>query len=68
MKNQILAALYAHAEGKINYHTANVEVYLSNPAGIGDHSNVLSAVEQELAEISKYHDQIEVLDRYFDAD
>jgi len=42
-----------------------VEVYLNNPAGIGEHSDVMEAVEQELDKIARYHDQIEVLNKYF---
>jgi hypothetical protein len=65
MRNYIIPAIYAHAEGHIAKHIANVEIYLENPAGIGEHSDVLEAIEHELAQISKYHDQIEVLDKYF---
>ena len=61
----ILEAIRKHAEGHIAKHKANVLVYLNNPAGIGDHPDIISAVEKELDEIAKYHDQIEVLDRYF---
>lgn len=61
----MLAALYAHAEGHIAKHIANVEIYLANPVGIGEHSNILEAIEEELEQISKYHDQLEVLDKYF---
>jgi len=43
----------------------NVEVYLTNPVGIGDHSNVMDAIEQELRAIAEYEDQLEVLDKYF---
>ena len=65
MKYEILDALRAHALGHIAKHRANVEIYLANPVGIGEHSDVIEAVEHELAEISKYHDQLEVLDEYF---
>jgi hypothetical protein len=65
MREQLLSALYSHAEGHIAKHIANVEVYFANPVGIGEHSNIIEAIEEELAEISKYHDQIEVLDKYF---
>ena len=61
----LLDAVRKHAEGHIAKHKANVLVYLNNPAGIGDHPDIISAVEKELDEIAKYHDQIEVLDRYF---
>ena len=31
MRNQLIKALLAHAQGDIQKHVANVEVYLSNP-------------------------------------
>ena len=65
MKDQLLKALLAHAQGDIQKHVANVEVYLQNPAGIGEHSNIVEAIEQELDIIAKYHDQIEVINKYF---
>ena len=61
----MINALLAHARGDIEKYRANVEVYLNNPAGIGEHSDVMEAVEQELDKIAKYHDQIEVLNKYF---
>ena len=54
MREQIINALIAHAHGDIAKHKANVEVYLTNPVGIGEHSNVLEAIEQELNMIAKY--------------
>ena len=65
MREQLLKALLAHAQGDIQKHVANVEVYLTNPAGIGDHSNIVEAIEQELNEIAKYQDQIDVIQKYF---
>ena len=64
MKDQILKSLISHAYGEINYHKSNVEIYLSNPCGIGEHSDVLGAITNELNEIAKYHDQIEVIEKY----
>ena len=65
MREQIIKALLAHAQGDIAKHRANVEIYLTNPAGIGEHSNVLEAIEQELNMIAKYQDQIDVIKQYF---
>ena len=48
MREQLIKALLAHAQGDIQKHVANVEVYLQNPAGIGEHSNIVEAIEQEL--------------------
>ena len=65
MRDQLIKALLAHAQGDIQKHVANVEVYLTNPAGIGEHSNFVEAIEQELNEIAKYQDQIDVIQKYF---
>ncbi len=67
MREQIIKALLAHAQGDIAKHKANVEVYLTNPAGIGEHSNVMEAIEQELNMIAKYQDQVDVIQKYFKA-
>ena len=65
MREQLLRALLAHAQGDIAKHKANVEIYLEHPAGIGEHSNVLEAIEQELDMIAKYQDQIDIIHKYF---
>jgi hypothetical protein len=65
MREQLLRALLAHANGDLQKHVANVEVYLTNPAGIGEHSDIVEAIEKELNTIAMYHDQIEVINKYF---
>ena len=65
MREQLLRALLAHAQGDIAKHKANVEIYLEHPAGIGEHSNGLEAIEQELNMIAKYEDQVEVIKKHF---
>ena len=64
MRDQIIKALIAHAQGDIQKHVANIEVYLTNPAGIGEHSDVMEAIEHELDQVAKYMDQIEVIQKY----
>ena len=65
MREQLIKALLAHAHGDFQKHVANVEVYLTNPAGIGEHSNIVEAIEQELDMIAKYQDQIDIINKYF---
>ena len=65
MREQMLRALLAHAQGDIQKHVANVEVYLNNPAGIGEHSNIVEAIEEELNMIAKYEDQVTVIKKHF---
>ena len=61
----MISALLAHAQGDIQKHKMNVEVYLTNPVGIGEHSNVMEAIEEELNMIAKYEDQVSVLKKHF---
>ena len=65
MRDQLIKALLAHAQGDIQKHVANVEVYLTNPAGIGEHSKIVEAIEEELNMIAKYQDQIDVINKHF---
>ena len=65
MREQILRALIAHAQGDIAKHKANVDVYLEHPAGVGEHTDILESIEKELDTIAKYQDQIDVIKKYF---
>jgi hypothetical protein len=65
IREQILESLKSHAVGKINKHKMNVEVYLANPAGIGEHPDVMDAIESELKIIADYEEQLEIINKYF---
>jgi len=61
----IRKALLLHATGEIEMARANVEVYLNSSVGIGEHSNITGAVQEEIDKIAKYQDQIDVINKYF---
>jgi len=65
MRDKIKESLIAHAEGHIKKHSANVEIYLNNSIGIGEHADILETIEKELEIIAKYDDQLHVLRKYF---
>ena len=65
MRDQLLTAVKAHAQGEIAKHKANVEVYLEHPMGLGEHSDITEAIQVELDKIARYHDQLEVIEHYF---
>ena len=60
-KEVILRALQAKYEGEREYHKANIEIYLSNPAGIGEHSDVLEAINVELERMVAADEKIHLL-------
>ena len=66
MKQEIIRALIAQAHGNIQLHKTNINVYLSNPAGIGEHSDILEAIQGELDKISIHRDRIEILEEMED--
>ena len=65
MRKQMLNALKSHAVAHIEKHRMNVEIYLNNPVGVGEHSDIMDTVEKELNAIAEYHDQLEILNTYF---
>ena len=68
MKQKMIDAIKEHAKGHIKKHSMNVEVYLNNPVGVGEHPDIIEAIEKELDMISKYHDQLEVIKTYIEKD
>ena len=54
-------SLLAHARGDMEKHLANVKIYLNHPVGIGEHSDVMKAIEDELAKVAYYRDIVNVL-------
>ena len=65
LREDILKSQIAYYNGKIAKHKQNVEVYLTYPVGIGEHPDIMAAIESELSEISKAHEHIEVINQYF---
>ena len=61
----MLEALLADADGNIAKAKANVEVYLHNPAGIGEHPDVLGAIQEQLDIIAHEEERAEVIKKHF---
>jgi len=61
----MLDALRAEAQGNIEKAKINVEVYLHNPVGIGEHPDVLAAIQEQLDIIAHEEERIEVLEKHF---
>ena len=61
----MLDALTKKLEGEISVAKANVDIYLSNAAGIGEHSDILEAIEIQIEKIATAHEKIEIINDYF---
>ena len=53
------------AEGEVAVHIANIKVYQTMPAGIGEHSDITEAVIAELDKLASAHDRLEMIEKYF---
>ena len=63
----LIDAALAEAKGALAVHRANIEVYRTMPAGIGEHSDVTEAVIEELNKMASAQDRIDMIDKYFKA-
>ena len=64
----IIEAARKQAEGEIAVSLANIEVYKTMPAGIGEHSDVTEAVIAELDKLAAADDRLEMIEKYFTKD
>tara|TARA_Y100000022_G_scaffold185839_1_gene181967 strand:- start:1203 stop:1415 length:213 start_codon:yes stop_codon:yes gene_type:complete len=61
----IIEAAKKQAEGEIAVHIANIKVYQTMPAGIGEHSDITEAVIAELDKLASADDRLEMIEKYF---
>ena len=65
LKQVIINAARKHAEAEIELHKANIEVYMQSVVGIGEHSDIVEAIQEELDKMAMATDRIEMLERHF---
>ena len=61
----IIEAAKKQAEGEVAVHIANIKVYQTMPAGIGEHSDFTEAVMAELDKLAAANDRLEMIEKYF---
>ena len=61
----MINAAKKHAEAEINLHKANIEVYMQQVVGIGEHSDIIETIQKELDKMAMAHDRLEMLNKYF---
>ena len=61
----LINAAKKQAEGENAVHLANIEVYKTMPAGIGEHSDVTEAVIAELDKLAAAQDRLDMIEKYF---
>ena len=65
MKKEMISVLKQHFEAHILKHKMNVDIMLGNPMAIHEHTDLMEAIEKEVAQIAEYMDKLEVMEKYF---
>jgi len=65
MQEQLVKAARMHAEGELERAKTNILVYMNHSVGIGEHSDIVEAIQEELDKMSSANDRIEMLDKFF---
>ena len=65
MKVELLSAIIHKLEGEIAMAKANISIYLENPAGIGEHSDIAETVEKEIEKIAAAKEKIEIIEHFY---
>ena len=63
--NSLMLALQKKYEADIELAKANIEVYLKNPVGIGDHPDLVAAVDCQVDKLCEASDKLKTLNEYF---
>ena len=63
--NYLLRALCLKLEGEIEVAKANVMVYQRSSVGIGEHPDIVEAIETQISKIAEAEDKLETIKRPF---
>ena len=57
----LLTALELKYEGDIAIGLANIEVYMDNAAGIGEHPDIVNAVDSQIEKVAEASEKLDVV-------
>ena len=63
--NYLLEALCKKLEGDIAMAYANIKAYERNVVGIGEHPEIIQAIEMELEKLATAEDKLNTLKKHF---
>jgi len=62
MREQLKEALTLGYQGEIAKANANIEVYLRKPVGIGEHPDIIAAIDSEIEKAAHAQEKLEYID------
>ena len=65
MRREMLEAIKDLSIGNIKKAKMNIEIYLRSPVGIGEHPDVLGAIQDQIDLIATEEERLSVIEKYF---
>lgn len=65
MKDKYITGILNKYVGLRDIAIADLSVYIENPVGVGEHSDIGDEIEKKLKAINEYNDVIETVTKYF---
>ena len=66
--SNLVKALAKKYEADILNANANIEVYVTNPAGIGEHPDLAAAIDSQVDIIAHAEDKLGVLNKHYNSE
>ena len=63
MNEQLIKACRMHAEGEMERAKTNILVYMNHSVGIGEHSDIVEAIQEELDKMAASQDRLDMLEK-----
>ena len=61
----MINALRKKYEAEVAAAKANIDVYINNPVGIGEHPDLVQAVDLEVVKLADAEDKLETLNKHY---
>jgi len=65
MAKTLREALIIKYEGEIAEANANIQVYLANPVGIGEHPDIISAMDTQIEKMAHAEEKLMAVKNHF---
>jgi len=65
MREVILNALEARYEAQMQEALVNIEVYLNNPVGIGEHSEIIEAIDGQVSKMAEATEKKQIIRNFY---
>ena len=62
--SNLINALRLKLEGEVAVAKANIEVYMTSSVGIGEHPDLVSAIESQFEVIANARDKLDAIDEF----